>query len=96
MILESVNNVIANKDGAKLIVAKFNSLYKKNELHEIIQDIKAFGSYKRASDTNIQKILITFNQRYHKFERPQTAITKDLIGFKLLKAAKLSSDPNSL
>ena len=35
-----------------------NMLYKKDELHEKFQDLESFKSYKRASDTNIQQVLI--------------------------------------
>ena len=82
---------ISSQDGVKLIVEKLNILYKKDELHETFQDLENFKSYRRASDTNIQQFLIEFNQRYHKLKRHQTTISEDLLGFKLLKAANLSS-----
>ena len=82
---------ISNQDGFKPIVEKLNILYKKDELHEKFQDLEDLESYKRASKTNIQQFLIAFDQRYHKLKRHQTIISEDLLGFKLLKAANLSS-----
>ena len=82
---------ISNQDGFKPIAEKLNILYKKDELHEKFQDLEDLESYKRASKTNIQQFLIAFDQRYHKLKRHQTIISEDLLSFKLLKAANLSS-----
>ena len=91
-ILELDDKDISSKDGVKL-VEKLNILYKKDELHEKFQN---FESYRRASDTNIQQFLIEFDQRYHKLKQHQTTISEDLLGFKLLKAANLSSHHEQL
>ena len=95
-ILELDDKDISSKDGVKLIVEKLNILYKKDELHEKFEDLENFESYRRASDTNIQQILIEFDQRYHKLKQHQTTISEDLHGFKLLKAATLSSHHEQL
>ena len=95
-ILELDDKDISSQDGVKLIVEKLNILYKKDELHEKFQDLENFESYRRASDTDIQQFLIEFDQRYHKLKRHQTTISEDRLGFKLLKAANLSSHHEQL
>ena len=94
--LELDDKDISSKDGIKLIAKKLNILYKKDELHENFQDLENFESYRRASDTNIQQFLIEFDQCYHKLKQHQTAVSEDLLGFKLLKAANLSSHHEQL
>ena len=95
-ILELDDKDISSQDGVKLIVEKLNILYKKDELHEKFQDLENFESYRRASDTDIQQFLIEFDRRYHKLKRHQTTISEDRLGFKLLKAANLSSHHEQL
>ena len=95
-ILELDDKDISSQDGVKLVVEKLNILYKKDELHEKFQDLENFESYRRASDTDIQQFLIEFDRRYHKLKRHQTTISEDRLGFKLLKAANLSSHHEQL
>ena len=95
-ILELDDKDISSQDGVKLIVEKLNILYQKDELHEKFQDLENFESYRRASDTDIQQFLIEFDQRYHKLQRHQTTISEELLGFKLLKVANLSSHHEQL
>ena len=95
-ILELDDKDISSQDGVKLIVEKLNILYQKDELHEKFQDLENFESYRRASNTDIQQFLIEFDQRYHKLQRHQTTISEELLGFKLLKVANLSSHHEQL
>ena len=91
-ILELDDKDISSKDGIKLIVEKLNILYKKDELHEKFEGLDNFESYRRVSDHKYP----TNNQRCHKLKRHQTTISEDLHGFKLLKAATLSSHHEQL
>ena len=95
-ILELDDKDITSQDGVKLIVEKLNILYKNDELHKKFQGLKNFESYRRASDANIQQFQIGFEQYCHKLKQHQTTISEDLLGFKLLKAANLSSHHEQL
>ena len=95
-ILELDDKDISYQDGAKLIAEKLNILYKKDELYKKFQGLENFESYRRASDVNIQQFQIRFEQCCHKLKQHQTTISEDLLGFKLLKAANLSSHHEQL
>lgn len=45
----------------------------------------------RQSETSLQQFNVDFNQNYNKLRQHVTIITGDLLGFKLLKAANLTS-----
>ena len=95
-ILELEDADISAKNGVKSIINKLDALYKKDELHEKFKDLENFESFKRSSDTSIQQFIVDFDQRYNKVKRHQTTISNDLLGFKLLKAANLTSQHEQL
>ena len=71
-------------------------MYKKDELNEKFEDLEKFENYKRSSETPMQQFLADFDQAYNKLKRLGITICNDLLGFKLLKAANLSSHHEQL
>ena len=55
-----------------------------------------FDSYWRSPETPIKKFLHKFDLLYNKLNSYGTTISDDLLGYKLLKAANLSSDHEKL
>ena len=75
---------------------KINILYKNGWATWKVSRPWDFEPNRGASDINNQQFLINFDQRYHNLKRHQTTISEDLIGFKLPKAANLSSHHEQL
>ena len=90
-ILELDNKDISHENGVHLIINKLNKLYKKDELNEKFEDLEKFENYKRSSETSMQQFLADFHQAYNRLKRHGITICNDLLGFKLLKVANLSS-----
>ena len=95
-ILELDDKDISHEDGVSIIINKLNNLYKKDELNEKFEDLERFESYKRSSETQMQQFIADFDQTYNKLKRHGITICNDLLGFKLLKAANLSSHHEQL
>ena len=95
-ILELDDKDISHKDGVTLIINKLNKLYKKDKLNKKFQDLEKFENYKRSSETPMQQFLADFDQAHNKLKRHGITICNDLLGFKLLKAANLSSHHEQL
>ena len=95
-ILELSDEQISSEQGVDRIISKLNDLYKKDELNEKFEDLEKFESYKRDPDTSMQQFMIDFDQNYNKLRRHGTVITDDFLGFKLLKAANLTSQHEQL
>lgn len=95
-ILELSDEQISSEQGVDRIILKLNDLYKKDELNEKFEDLEKFESYKRDPETSMQQFMIDFDQNYNKLRRHGTVITDDLLGFKLLKAANLTSQHEQL
>jgi len=88
-VLELADDAISSKTGVKLIIAKLDSLHKKDELQEKFGDLENFESFKRLPDMTIKQYIAEFSSRYNKLKKHKTEISKDLLGFKLLKSANL-------
>ena len=65
-------------------------------MNEKFEDLEKFENYKRSSETSMQQFLADFDQTYNRLKRQGTTICNDLLGFKLLKAANLSSQHEQL
>ena len=88
-VLELDDAAITDKDGVKNIISKLDKLHKVNDLLEKFSDLENFESFKRPKEMKIKDYLIEFTSRYNKLKRQKTELPKDLLGFKLLKAANL-------
>ena len=95
-VFELSDDEISAADGPSKIIAKLDTIYKRDELTQKFDDLEAYENYKRSSDTNIQDFIAEFDRRYAAIKKQGVTISDDLLGFKLLKAANLSSQNEQL
>ena len=88
-VLELDGAAITDKDGVKNIISKLDKLHKKNDVLEKFSDLENFESFKRPQEMKIKNCLIESISRFNKLKCYKTELPKDLLGFKLLKAANL-------
>ena len=95
-VLELSTSVITQKDGVKKIITKLDSIYKKDELTQKYNDLESFENYKRVSNTTMREFLTEFEKRHSKVKSYGTGMTDDLLAFRLLKSANLTSRDEQL
>ena len=95
-ILELSTNDITDKDGVDKIIERLNRLYKKDELTEKYNALESFETYKRKSNTSIRDFLTEFEKRYHKTKSHGTVWSDDLLAYRLLKSANLTTRDEQL
>ena len=90
-VLELHTDVISGKDGVSKIIEKLNKMYKKDELSQKYNALEAFETYKRKGNTSIRDFLTEFGKRLHKTRTYGTTMSDDLLAYRLLKAANLTT-----
>ena len=73
------------------MIKKLDSLYKKDALVEKFNDVEAYESYKRDNECNIKNFIVEFEKLLYKLKNHGIEPSNDLLGYRLLKAANLSS-----
>ena len=91
IVLELHTDVISGKDGVSKIIEKLNKMYKKDELSQKYNALEAFETYKRKGNTSIRDFLTEFGKRLHKTRTYGTTMSDDLLAYRLLKAANLTT-----
>ena len=87
---------LEKEDGVDTLLKRLDSLYLKDELSEKFRVVEAFEKYRRPSTTSIREFLIEFENRHHKIKEFGMTISDDLLGYRLIQAANLSSDKEEL
>lgn len=95
-ILELDTSEISGENGVDKIIERLNRLYKKDELTEKYNALEAFETYKRNSNTSIREFLTEFEKRYHKTKSYGTIWSDDLLAYRLLKSANLTTRDEQL
>lgn len=89
-ILELDESDIIAENGIENILKQLDILFKKNETVEKFNALDAFETYRRPSDLGINEFVIEFDKRYNKTKKLGTAMSDDLLAYKLIKSANLS------
>ena len=71
------------------IIKKLDNVFKKNTLTQKIEDIEKFESFTRNEQTTIKEYLSEFEKSINKLKVHKIIYPSDVIGFKLLKGAKI-------
>ena len=95
-ILELDTAVISGTGGVDKIIERLNRLYKKDEPTEKYNALESFETYKRNSSTVIRDFLTEFEKRYHKTKNHGTIWSDDLLAYRLLKSANLTTRDEQL
>ena len=90
-VLEIDESDISKENGVDFIIERLNRLFKKDSTVIKYQTLKAFMTFKRPSNMSIQPYLNEFDKRLFKTESYGTVISDDILAYRLLKSANLSS-----
>ena len=71
-------------------------MFKKDELSQKFSCLENFENYKRSEQTTVKAFIDEFEKRYYKVKSYQITYSEDVLGFRLLKAANLSSQDEQL
>ena len=95
-VLELSTAEITQKDGVKKIIAQLDKIYKKDELSQKYSALEAFENYKRTTNVTMRECLTEFEKKLHKIKSYKVDMTDDLLAFRLLKCANLTSRDEQL
>ena len=90
-VLEIDESDISKENGVDFIIERLNRLFKKDSTVIKYQTLKAFMTFRRPSNMSIQPYLNEFDKRLFKTESYGTVISDDILAYRLLKSANLSS-----
>ena len=90
-VLEIDESDTSKENGVDFIIERLNRLFKKDSTVIKYQTLKAFMTFKRPSNMSIQPYLNEFDKRLFKTESYGTVISDDILAYRLLKSANLSS-----
>ena len=90
-VLQIDESDTSKENGVDFIIERLNRLFKKDSTVIKYQTLKAFMTFKRPSNMSIQPYLNEFDKRLFKTESYGTVISDDILAYRLLKSANLSS-----
>ena len=89
-VLELTEDEIVSEDGVKLVKERLDKIYKKNETLEKFEALDKFETYSRPLEVSIHDFIIEFDKRYSRTKKLGTAISDDLLAYRMIKSANLS------
>ena len=95
-VLSIPTEQICAEDGLETVLKRLDELYLEDETLEMYSALEDFESYKRPSSLLINDFLIEFELKYDKIKNHGITYPEELLGFRLLKAANLSSADEKL
>ena len=90
-VLEIDESDIIKENGVDFIIEYLNRLFKKDSTVIKYQTLEAFMTFKRPSNMSIQAYLNEFDKRLFKTKSYGTVMSDDILAYRLLKSANLSS-----
>ena len=87
---------LQHENGVDTLLTRLDTLYLKDELSDKFSILENYEIYKRPPTMSIRDFLHEFDARYHKVKEYGINIPDDLLGFRLIRAANLSSDKQEL
>ena len=89
-VLEIEEDELCSENGVKLILAKLDNFFKKNEIIEKFEALDSFETYHRSSETSIHNFIIEFDKRLTRTRKLGTQISDDLLAYRIIKSANLN------
>ena len=90
-VLEMDESDIIKENGVDFIIEYLNRLFKKDSTVIKYQTLEIFMTFKRPSNMSIQAYLNEFDKRLFKTKSYGTVMSDDILAYRLLKSANLSS-----
>ena len=98
-VLELDSNQISHTDGVTIIIDRLNKIYKKDRLtqnYNALEDCRYTKETYKRNTTSIRDFSTEFEKRYHKTKSYGTQISDDVLAYRLLKSANLSTRDEQL
>ena len=95
-VLELDPAKIKAKDGVDEIISCLDDLFKKDKTQSAFEALEAFEGYKRPKDLPMADFCNEFERLYNKTKTYGTTLSEDVLAYRLLKAANLSSHQEQL
>ena len=89
-VMELEESEIYHADGLTNILARLDTLYKKDATLQKVQYLEKFEAYRRTDDMTILQHIAKFDQLYNKLSKYGSTLSDDILGFKLMKSANLA------
>ena len=87
---------ISSEDGAKKIIQKLDIIFKKDETLTAYKAYEDFESYKRPTKMLISEYLNEFEKRWNKTKANGTALSENVLAYRLLRSANLTRHDEQL
>ena len=87
---------LSKDEGVDILLNRLDKLYTKDVLSEKYAALEAFETYRRPATLSIRDFMTEFDKRYFKIKSLSTTMSDDLLAYRLLKAANLSSNHEQL
>ena len=87
---------ISSEDGAKKIIQKLDVIFKKDEILTAYREYEDFESFKRPPEMSISEYLNEFEKRWNKTKANGTALSENVLAYRLLRSASLTSHDEQL
>ena len=96
-VLESVSGEDLAKDtGAASVLAHLDTVFQKDVAVTEMEIYEEFESYKRPENLSIKEFLCEFEKRWKKTQSKGTALSTNVLAYRLLKSANLPSEKQEL
>ena len=86
---------LSKDEGVDILLNRLDKLYNKY-ISEKYAALEAFETYRRPATLSIRDFMTEFDKRYFKIKSLSTTMSDDLLAYRLLKAANLSSNHEQL
>ena len=94
--LQIPSDVIMSEKGLASIIEKLDALYMKDTIEDKFDVLLKFETFKRKSGQSIQDYILEFEGLYSKAKSYGTQISEDLLAFRLMRSANLSSQDEKI
>ena len=95
-VLDLDHKEIACDNGIANIIACLNKLYLKDKTQSAFQALEAFEEYRRPKELSMRDYCNHFDKLYSKTKSYGTTVSSDVLGFRLLKSANLTTQQEQL
>ena len=87
---------LKEEDGLDTLIAFFDKHLKKDDLADGLEKFEEFEDFKRNPEMSVSEYIATFDARYRKIEKLKMTLPPEILAFKLLKRANISTEERML
>ena len=83
-------------DGVETLIKRLDTIFKKDALTQQFVCLENFENFRRSDNSSVKSFIEEFDKKYYKVKAHNLTYSEDVLGFRLLKAANLSSRDEQL